>query len=91
MATHEFVEPQRKILEEEDMPKWLKSEAYSELMGFIISVNLSLKGKMSTVECVVSETVQKLLDMLEYLSNMVDEIPCIDQPQRYSFFCLHKF
>lgn len=78
-----FVSPVREILDEVDMPKWLKSQAYSELMGFILSVNNALKGKKCNVDCVVSETTQKLLNLLDKLSENVDTTPCIEQPQRF--------
>lgn len=79
----DFVEPSRKILDEVDMPKWENSSAYSELLGFILSVNKELKGKKKSDCSFVSETVQKLIDLLDYLSNAVDTIPCIEQPQRF--------
>lgn len=82
-AELEFVEPRREVWKEEDMPKWLKSQAYSELLGFIITISGALKGKKSSVECAPSETIDKLLQLLEKLSENVDAIPCIDQPQRF--------
>jgi len=78
-----FMEPCRQILQQSDMDKWLKSTAYSDLNGFILSANSAIKGKNSSTDCVVSETTTKLLSLINQLSDSVDEVPIIDQPQRF--------
>jgi len=82
-VNQKFVEPSRQVLHENDMPKWLKSQAYADVLGFILSVSTSLKGKKISVDCKISETTVKLLTLLDKLSDFVDMTPCIDQPQRF--------
>lgn len=67
----------------EHIPHWEKSVAYRDLTGFILAVNEAVRGKKITEEHLVSETIQKLSSLIDKLLIWVDEIPPIDQPQRY--------
>lgn len=80
---HSFVEPERFILQQTDLPKWLKSQAYRDFIGFIVTLNESIKGKSMTQEFPVSEAVSKISSIIAKLDAWVDEIPPIDQPQRF--------
>ncbi|XP_035227221.1 serine/threonine-protein phosphatase 2A activator-like isoform X1 [Stegodyphus dumicola] len=66
-----------------DMKKWEQSEAYHEYMGFILAMNEAVKGKKISDVAVTSEVVNKMCDMLEILDKWIDEIPPIEQPQRF--------
>ncbi|PFX29745.1 Serine/threonine-protein phosphatase 2A activator [Stylophora pistillata] len=78
-----FAEPKREILNPSDVVKWEKSQAYSDYLGFILTLNDAVKGKTMTVDCPSSEALEKLITMLETLDTWIDEIPPTDQPQRF--------
>ncbi|XP_047495071.1 serine/threonine-protein phosphatase 2A activator-like [Penaeus chinensis] len=81
--THKFEKPQRAVLVPQDVKKWELSEAYQDILGFLISMNEAVKGKKLTVECKTNDVVTGILKMLDTLSQWIDEIPAVDQPQRY--------
>ncbi|XP_077986532.1 serine/threonine-protein phosphatase 2A activator-like isoform X2 [Glandiceps talaboti] len=66
-----------------DMPRWEKSQAFRDYLGFVLSLNDSVKGTTMTDKYDMSEVCTKLVDMLTMLSRWIDEIPPIDQPQRF--------
>lgn len=80
---HRFLEPQRAVKSITDMAIWEKSEAYMEYTGFIATLNEAIKGKPLSVDCKVSENVNKIMKMLEKIDSMIDEFPPIEQPQRF--------
>ncbi|XP_070531664.1 serine/threonine-protein phosphatase 2A activator-like [Ptychodera flava] len=82
-TAHQFMKPQKEIKTPMDLPKWEKSQAYRDYMGFVMSLNESVKGKKLTDDCEVSEACQKIIDLLAVLDRWIDEIPPIDQPQRF--------
>ncbi|MEQ2276038.1 hypothetical protein XENORESO_012741 [Xenotaenia resolanae] len=59
--------------------KW----AYADYMGFILTLNEGVKGKKLTSDYDVSETVEKLLDLLGTLDQWINETPPVDQPSRF--------
>lgn len=46
-------------------------------------MNEAVKGKKLSVECKTNDVVTGVLKMLDTLSQWIDEIPAVDQPQRY--------
>ncbi|KAF0031910.1 hypothetical protein F2P81_016465 [Scophthalmus maximus] len=78
-----FMEPQKEIRMVPDMGKWKRSQAYADYMGFVLTLNEALKGKKLGCEYKVSETVEKLLDLLETLDRWINETPPVDQPSRF--------
>lgn len=46
-------------------------------------MNDAVKGKKLSVECKTNDVVTGILKMLDTLSQWIDEIPAVDQPQRY--------
>jgi len=78
-----FVVPARKILSPDDVTKWESSAAYKDLIDFILALNASVKGKKLTDNLHLSENVEKLSTMLQKVSDLVDQVPPIDQPQRF--------
>ena len=92
-ALHQFVVPDVQVKVVSDMNKWMKSQAYHDYLGFITSLNTSVKGKSLKSECALSPTIEKLLKLLDMLSQFIDETPPIDQPQRFgnkAFRCWHN-
>uniref|UniRef100_A0A8C5B2F3 Serine/threonine-protein phosphatase 2A activator n=1 Tax=Gadus morhua TaxID=8049 RepID=A0A8C5B2F3_GADMO len=82
-ATFSFVVPKKEISMVPDMGKWRRSQAYADYMGFILTLNEGVKRKKLTCEYKVSETVEKLLDLLGTLDRWIDETPPVDQPSRF--------
>ncbi|XP_065069600.1 serine/threonine-protein phosphatase 2A activator-like [Rhopilema esculentum] len=78
-----FVEPERVILKQGDLPKWLRSQAYKDLIGFITTLNESIKGRSLHENFHVSEPVLKISAVLGMLDTWIDEIPPVEQPQRF--------
>lgn len=78
------MQPKREILSPMDMQKWKKSQAYHEFIGFINTLNEAAKGhKVSEEISHKSTVIDGLLEMLNKLSVWIDEIPAIQQPQRF--------
>ncbi|CAG9771938.1 unnamed protein product [Ceutorhynchus assimilis] len=81
---HAFVTPVKLVKTYEDMQKWDKSEAYFEYLGFIFAINDSIKGiSNSNGSAKASENINKVCMLLDTLSKWVDEIPAIEQNQRF--------
>uniref|UniRef100_A0A8C3ARL3 Serine/threonine-protein phosphatase 2A activator n=1 Tax=Cyclopterus lumpus TaxID=8103 RepID=A0A8C3ARL3_CYCLU len=78
-----FMVPKKEISMVPDMSKWKRSQAYADYMGFVLTLNEGVKGKNLTCEYKVSETVEKLLDLLETLDRWINETPPADQPSRF--------
>ncbi|XP_028164468.1 serine/threonine-protein phosphatase 2A activator-like isoform X1 [Ostrinia furnacalis] len=82
-VNHRFVEPEKAVKTITDMAIWEKSEAYMEYTGFIATLNEAIKGKPLSVDCKVSENVNKVMDMLDKIEQMIEEFPPVEQPQRF--------
>lgn len=78
-----FMVPKKEISMVPDMGKWKRSQAYADYMGFILTLNEGVKGKKVTCEYKVSETVEKLVKLLDTLDRWIDETPPVDQPSRF--------
>lgn len=75
--------PKRAILSPMDMDNWKKSKCLADFTSFINQMSNSAKETKLTDEVEISKTVQNILDMLCTLSKWIDEIPPIQQPQRF--------
>ncbi|XP_011402667.1 PREDICTED: serine/threonine-protein phosphatase 2A activator-like [Amphimedon queenslandica] len=82
-SDHVFKRPERLIKNEASMDKWLNSEAYSNFIGWIKILSESVRGKTVSSAPPGSEATKKVLSVLDQLSVWVDEIPAVDQPQRF--------
>lgn len=80
---HTFEEPKRAVLNPTDIKKWEQSCAYQDILGFITSMNIAVKGKKNSSACGTNGVISGLLNTLDTISQWVDDIPPIDQPQRY--------
>ncbi|ESP03240.1 hypothetical protein LOTGIDRAFT_224543 [Lottia gigantea] len=83
VANHNFMKPVKQLSLPEHLPKWEKSKAYTDLLGLILTLNQSVKGKKMTDEYHVSKEIEKQVEILETLDKWLDEIPPVDQPQRF--------
>ncbi|XP_073824945.1 phosphotyrosyl phosphatase activator [Musca autumnalis] len=75
--------PEKCVKSEADLQKWLRSQAYYDLIGFINGISTDIQGKKISDNLYVSPQMEKLLGIFEKLNSMVDEIPPTDQPQRF--------
>lgn len=82
-STHRFLQPVKAVKSITDMGVWEKSEAYMEYTGFIATLNESIKGKPLSVDCKISENVNKFLVMLDKIEKLIEEFPPVEQPQRF--------
>ncbi|CAI5666180.1 serine/threonine-protein phosphatase 2A activator [Oreochromis niloticus] len=82
-ASFTFMVPKKEISMVPDMGKWKRSQAYADYIGFILTLNEGVKGKKLTCEYKVSETVEKLVDLLGTLDRWINETPPVDQPSRF--------
>jgi len=80
---HEFCVPKRVVKTPDDLKDWPKTQAYAEFLGFIQILNKAVQGKKVSDDVPASPIITKLVDLLEKFSGWVDEIPPIDQPQRF--------
>lgn len=88
---HKFEVPQRAVFTPEDVKKWEQSNAYQDIIGFLTAMNTAVKGKKLSVECTVSPVTVGLLNMLDTISHWIDDIPPVDQPQRYGNTAFRDF
>lgn len=80
---HEFQVPKRGVFNPADMKQWEKSEAYLEYIGFVLTLNREVQSIPNNGVYSKSGVVNGLLHVLNTLSDWIDEIPPIDQPQRF--------
>ncbi|GFR62442.1 serine/threonine-protein phosphatase 2A activator [Elysia marginata] len=82
-STHTFFKPEKQIKSPEDMGKWTGSQAYSNLVGFILTLNEAVKNKKVGDEYPVSEMTENMVGLLNTIDGWITETPPIDQPQRF--------
>ncbi|GAB6021945.1 hypothetical protein CHUAL_006106 [Chamberlinius hualienensis] len=83
LKSKDYFGPKKEIHSPQDMIKWEKSEAYAEYMGFVLMMNEAVKGKKMSTPVNTSNVTENMLSLLIKLDKWVDEIPPIDQPQRF--------
>ncbi|EDO30240.1 predicted protein [Nematostella vectensis] len=78
-----FVEPKREIFQPQDVAKWESSQAYHDLVEFILLLGEAVKNKKTRVELNISENCLKLIEVLDTMDKWIEEIPPVEQPQRF--------
>merc|ERR1712018_1110244 len=79
-----YTTPTKQIKSVDDVMKWEASEAYQEYLGFIQMIGDAIANKKIRDESVEkSLEVTKFVDLLEILSNWIDEIKPVEQRQRF--------
>ncbi|KAJ3034781.1 Serine/threonine-protein phosphatase 2A activator 2 [Rhizophlyctis rosea] len=73
-----FTTPKRAILTKEDLERFQTSDAYDKILGFILRLNDSVRGKKLTTETTKSAVVTRLLDILDELDGWVKEIAPVE-------------
>ncbi|KAK9828967.1 hypothetical protein WJX72_003113 [[Myrmecia] bisecta] len=74
---------QRRIHSQEDLAKFLKSQAIKDFVGFILALNDSVRGAKLSADCPTSAATTALVDVLDTLWGWVDEVPPRQQSLRY--------
>lgn len=54
-----------------------------EYLGFVLALNDAVKGKSVDSECPHSEAIDKTIAMLDKFDCWINEIPPVEQPQRF--------
>lgn len=80
---HNFVQPIRRVKVTEDVQKWLKSPAYNDIIGFILSLNNAVKGKSLNCSYEASEEVKKIAKLFNLIRDEINSIPLEKQEQRF--------
>lgn len=81
---HRFEVLSKGVRTPDDMRLWERSYAYAEYLGFVLALNDEVKGKsISEGSENPSSQVLHIVKILDTLSKMIDEIPPIEQPQRF--------
>ena len=80
---YDFVEPVTKIKTAEMISVWEKSESYLEYLGFILAIGDSIKGRKITEDIEMSQACQKLIVMLEKLSDNMKQCSPAEMQARY--------
>lgn len=83
LSSHIFLIPSKEIATPDDMQIWENSKAYADLLGFISALNDEVKDKKLRDDHLISDNVKKVLDILDRLNSWIDEIPPVEQPQRF--------
>lgn len=82
LQNHQFIEPRKIINSMDDLNRFKASQCYSLIVGFLVKLQESIisKGRSATV---CTPRAQSIVQLLEKHLVWIDEIPPIDQPQRY--------
>jgi serine/threonine-protein phosphatase 2A activator len=100
---HTFAIPKKEINQEQDVQTFLQTHAYTNIMTFILQLNLSMfprkvpnSAKVETWELnganiVYSETVLKLRQLLSTLEKIIEEAPPDPGPRRFGNFSFRKW
>lgn len=90
----EFKEPQREIKTLQSLGRWSGSQAYKDLLGLILAINETAKGKSLTEPSFqISPAITKLEELLTTVEAWTDVYKPCEQPQRFgnkSFREWHK-
>eukprot|EP00299_Pterocystis_sp_00344_P003489 c14247_g1_i1.p1 GENE.c14247_g1_i1~~c14247_g1_i1.p1 ORF type:complete len:401 (+),score=92.60 c14247_g1_i1:44-1246(+) len=66
--------PTRSILTKNDLERFQHSPTYENFLGFIIRLNDAARGKTLRAECVMSETVSRVIGILDQLEHWIADI-----------------
>ena len=104
---HTFINPLKKINEGHDVPNFLTSKAYSDIMTFLLQLNRAMfpsyvqkvesdqkevhTWDLGCPEVVFSETVLRLHSLLETLGRIIDEVPPDTGPRRFGNVSFRKW
>ena len=82
-AAHQFKPAARRITNQADLQKFLKSVALKDFMGFLLALNEAAQGQPLSAPTSASSAINSMVQVLDTLSSWVDEIPPAKQALRY--------
>ena len=74
----------REIKSDQDLEKWKLTDAHNKLMNTLLLLDNSIKSKKRIIRDNVSETVLKLLNILNKTKQYLDETPIVEQKSCFS-------
>ncbi|CDK28667.1 unnamed protein product [Kuraishia capsulata CBS 1993] len=77
MTSHDYIQPVRRILTEEDLTRWQSSESYNGLVAFIVRLADSVKGKELGTECELTPSVKDILKVLDSIQTIIGRHPVV--------------
>jgi serine/threonine-protein phosphatase 2A activator len=79
-----FQVPEKKINSDFDVTRFNVSTAFDRIVGFILLLNESIKGKSCLDEdIIVNDTIKAIGEVLDTLNGYIDEIPPSTGPRRF--------
>lgn len=99
---HNFIKPVKKIHESHDVPAFLTSKAYTDIMTFILQLNRSMfpekhsdntsqSWPLNTEEVQFSAPVRQLQQLLSKLEDLIQEVPPDTGPRRFGNISFRKW
>lgn len=84
-SNHKFIEAKKLITSQEVLEgKFLKSQTFTQIMDFICFLQKSVEGKsVSDTPLPKNPNLLNFIDLLNYLTNLITEIPPLEGPQRF--------
>ena len=83
LADFQFRPAERRIMNQADLQRFLKSKALKDFMAFILALNDAAHGQPISAPVQQSKAVGSILQALDTLNGWVDEIPPLKQALRY--------
>ena len=104
---HTFIDPQKNINEGSDVSAFLTSEAYGDIMTFLLQLNRAIFPsniqvsnsnqkrdqiwELGSPHVIFSDTVRSLRGLLEDLGQIIDEVPPDPGPRRFGNVSFRKW
>lgn len=73
----------KRILTAQDLELFGQSSLHQDLVAFIESLSDSCRGKSLKSKMERSQTIDRLVEVLESISRIVDEVPAIETASRF--------
>jgi serine/threonine-protein phosphatase 2A activator len=82
-AEHKFEEPTKRVKSIPEVEFFTKTQAYADVVAFIMHLNVRIKGKKNDTQHIVSEAVGEIVSILTDMKQWIIEIPPVQQPMRF--------
>ncbi|KAK5575647.1 hypothetical protein RB653_006780 [Dictyostelium firmibasis] len=83
LENHKFIKPVKVVTNEDDIKKFLRSEACRDLLEYIQTLSDKIKSKPNSTETQNSNEIKNIVSMIKEISAYIDSIPPLTQPMRY--------
>ncbi|KAI4307415.1 hypothetical protein L6164_030607 [Bauhinia variegata] len=80
---YHFQTPSKKIHSPDDIRRFHESDSGRNFLGFVVALSESIRGHKISDPCYQSETVSRIISILDSLIQWVEEIPPEQQAARY--------